>query len=288
MARPPHFAAGTCVRHNGLVTTLDSTTAPAVDPQSSRDADAKRGRIDAPNTIELVPFAALALGALVTILSFGSSWVHLAYHLPRLHAVIDTTIGLVSLLLAYLVYGRVQALGRQRDSVLAFALGLAGFVNLFAAVTQGVAAGPPDRFAVWVPTIGRLLVAVLFATAALMPAAPIRQEMGFWSLAVAISIPFLGLMAIVGILSDQLPWSSELSRSPTDTTKPIFVGPGLLILAQLLILISFVLAAAGFSHRRRGRRRSHDLARVGLHALCVRELRLLRVPVDLLGLDLRR
>jgi signal transduction histidine kinase len=232
------------------VTTLDSTTAPTVDTSSSAHADTKRAHLEVPLISELVPVAALALGALVTILSFGSSWVHLAYQLPRLHAVIDTTIGLVSLLLAYLVYGRVQALGRQRDSVLAFALGLAGFVNLFAAVTQGISSGPPDRFAVWVPTIGRLLVAVLFATAALMPAAPVRSEMSFWTLATAITIPFLGLMAIVGILSDQLPWSTELSRSPTDTTKPIFVGPGLLILAQLMILIAFVLAAAGFSRRR--------------------------------------
>src|SRR5205807_3773018 len=67
--------------------------------------------------------------ALPISLSFGTTWVHLAYHLPRLHAVIDTTIGLVSLLLAYLVYGRVQAFGRQRDAILAVALGFSGIVN---------------------------------------------------------------------------------------------------------------------------------------------------------------
>ena len=141
-----------------------------VDPLHHRRAAVGRGRrIEAPLASELVPVAALLLGGGLTALSFGSPWVHLAYHLPRMHAIIDTTIGLVSLLLAFLVYGRVQALGRLRDSVLAFALGFGGAVNLFAAVTQGISAKPPGRFAVWTPTIGRVLVAGLFVTAAVMP-----------------------------------------------------------------------------------------------------------------------
>jgi signal transduction histidine kinase len=226
--------------------TLDSR----VGPRPPGRTDVKRGRIDTPLASELVPVAALLLGALLTASSFGTSWVHLAYRLPRLHAVIDTTIGLVSLLLAYLVYGRVQALGRQRDSVLAFALGFGGIVNLFAAVTQGISSGPPGRFAVWTPTIGRLLVAALFAAAAVMPAAPLRREVRFSRLAVAVAVPFLALMAVVGIASAELPWSAELSRSPTDASKPLFVGPGLLLLTQVLILVAYSAAAWGFSRRR--------------------------------------
>src|SRR5205085_3819133 len=134
---------------------------------------ASRHRIEAPLASELVPVTVLILGCIVTALSFESSWLHLAYRLPRMHAVIDTTIGLASLLLAYLVYGRVEALGRQRDAVLAFALGFGGIVNVFAAVTQGISSAPLGRFAVWTLTIGRLPVAVLFAAAASAPDAPV-------------------------------------------------------------------------------------------------------------------
>ena len=226
--------------------TLDST----IRPRSHRQAHVGRRRLEAPLASELVPLAALLFGCVLTALSFGSSWVHLAYRLPRMHAVIDTAIGLVSLLLAYLVYGRVQALGRQRDSVLAFALGFGGIVNLFAAVTQGVSSAPPGRFAVWTPTIGRLLVAVLFAAAAVMPAARLRHQVRFSTLAVEVTVPFLALMAIVGVVSAHLPWSPELAISPKDASKPLFVGPGLLLVAQVLILVAYSAAAWGFSRRR--------------------------------------
>lgn len=221
-----------------------------VGPRAHRHVDVRPGRIEAPLASELVPVATLLLGGALTALSFATPWVHLAYRLPRLHAVIDTTIGLVSLLLAYLVYGRVQALGRQRDSVLAFALGFGGIVNLFAAITQGISSAPPGRFAVWTPTIGRLLVAVLFAVAAVMPASRLQRPVRFSTLALAVVAPFLALMAIVGVASVHLPWSPELATSPTDASKPLFVGPGLLILAQVLILVAYSGAAWGFSRRR--------------------------------------
>src|SRR5207244_10779229 len=136
-----------------------------VDP----DAEVPPRRFERPRASQLVPITVLVLGSVLTAASFKSSWVHLAYHLPRMHAIIDTTIGLVSLLLAYLVYSRAQALGRQRDYMLVFALGFGGFVNLFAALTQGVASVPLGRAEVWTTMIGRLDVALLFAAAAWAP-----------------------------------------------------------------------------------------------------------------------
>lgn len=222
-----------------------------VDPLDHRHADGGRARrIERPLASELVPVAALVLGGALTALSFVSPWVHLAYHLPRLHAIIDTAIGLASFLLAYLVYGRVQALGRLRDSVLAFALGFGGVVNLFAAVTQGVSAKPPGPFAVWTPTIGRVFVAGLFVTAAVMPAAPLKRPVRFSTLALSVAVPFVALMAFGGVASVHLPWSLELAKSPTDATKPVFVGPGLLLAAEVLIVVAYSAAAWGFSRRR--------------------------------------
>src|SRR4029078_12262812 len=96
--------------------------------------DPRPSRIELPRASQVVPILALVLGCALTAASYQASWVHLAYRLPRMHAVIDTTIGLGSLLVAYLSYNRAQALGRQRDYVLVFALGFGGFVNLLAAV----------------------------------------------------------------------------------------------------------------------------------------------------------
>jgi len=209
-----------------------------------------RHRIEAPLASELVPVTVLILGCIVTALSFESSWLHLAYRLPRMHAVIDTTIGLASLLLAYLVYGRVEALGRQRDAVLAFALGFGGIVNVFAAVTQGVSSAPLGRFAVWTLTIGRLLVAVLFAAAASAPDAPVRHPARVPKFALGVATAFVALMALVAVVSSRLPWSTELAVSPKDASKPLFVGPGLLLAGQVLILLAYSAAATGFSRRR--------------------------------------
>src|SRR4051794_3535240 len=41
-----------------------------------------------PATSELIPIVVLILGGVLTALSLGSSWVHLAYRMPRMHAVI--------------------------------------------------------------------------------------------------------------------------------------------------------------------------------------------------------
>src|SRR5262245_21041605 len=118
---------------------------------------------------QVVPVAVVILAVLLTALSFQTSWVQLAYRLPRMHGVFQMAIGLVSVLVAFLFYGRVRAYGRWRDLVLTFALGFGAAVNLFTAIDQGVSDGPPDRLDVWTIMFGRVLVALLFGVAALVP-----------------------------------------------------------------------------------------------------------------------
>jgi hypothetical protein len=115
----------------------------ALDPQSFVDAEVFETRpqnrpLWRLPASQLVPVAAIVLGSVLTVLSLDSSWVPLAYRLPRMHGVLESAIGLVSVLVAYLVYGRVRTHGRLRDLVLAFALGFTAVVHLFAAISQGV------------------------------------------------------------------------------------------------------------------------------------------------------
>jgi len=211
-------------------------------------------RVDATSrpASDAVPIVALVLGAILTALSFRGSWVHLAYRLPRMHAVIDTTIGLICFLLAYLVYGRVQVLWRERDALLVFALGFSGVVSLFTAVTQSISSRPLGRFAVWTPTFGRLLVACLFAASAMASAEPIRHRVRIEWFTIAVIGGFLALMGFVAFQASHLPWSTDLSVAPTDATKPLFVGPTLMVLTQGLVLVAYSIAAWGFSHRQDG------------------------------------
>jgi signal transduction histidine kinase len=167
-----------------------------------------------------------------------------------MHAVIDTTIGLVSLLVAYLVYGRFEALQRRRDYLLAFALGLGGLVSLFAATTQGVNPAPLGRAEVWTTMVGRLLVAILFAVAALTSDDKIERGGSPAKFAGGLTIAFAALMGVAYAASYEfLPWSSDLAVSPRDASKPLFVGPSLLLVAQAAVAVAFAIAGWQFSRR---------------------------------------
>jgi signal transduction histidine kinase len=215
-----------------------------------RAADARSRRLELPGVSQLVPVLALVLGCALTAASFKTSWVHLAYRLPRMHAVIDTTIGLGSLLLAYLVHSRAQALRHQRDYLLVFALGFGGFVNLIAAIAQGVSSEPLGRAEVWTTTIGRLDVALLFAAAAVTPDIRLQRIVSVQKFVLGLATAFALLLAVVAFASTRLPWSTELSVSPTNATKPLFVGPSLLLVAQGVIALAYTIAGFAFSRRR--------------------------------------
>jgi signal transduction histidine kinase len=223
--------------------------ADAIRAQSTSNSRAEERALELPRGSQLIPVLALILGCIVTAVSVKSSWVHLAYRLPRMHAIFDTTVGLISLLLAYLVFQRVEVSQRERDYELAFALGFSGLVNLFSAITQGVSSIPLSRGVVWMTTSGRLLVAVMFAVAALTPESRRQQVDRPLRLAIGMVLAFAALMLAVALLSLWLPWSADLAVSPTDASKPLFVGPALLLVAQAAIAVCYAIAGWGFSRR---------------------------------------
>jgi signal transduction histidine kinase len=230
-----------------------------------RDAGVHPRRLELPRASQLVPISTLILGCVLTAASYKTSWVHLAYRLPRMHAVIDTTIGLVSLLVAYLVHSRARVLGRQRDYMLVFALGFSGFVNLIAAVIQGVSSMPLGRAEVWTTTIGSLDVALLFAAAALIPDVRLQRIVSVRKFVFALATAFVLLMVAVAVASTRLPWSPDLAISPRDASKPLFVGPSLLLIAQGVIAVAYSVAGWSFGRRRTER----DDLRTWLASFCL-------------------
>ena len=272
---PQHTGAkssevGAALRRLSAIVAMDenvvvSTGAAQTRPQPRRGSEAEAPRLELPRGSQIVPLLALVLGAALTVASYKTSWIHLAYRLPRMHAVIDTTIGLVSLLVAYLVYGRVEVLHRQRDYTLAFALGLGGLVNLFAAVTQGVSSVPLGRGAVWPTMFGRLVVALLFAAAALTPSSRRKEGVDGPTFVGALVLAFLAMLGIVAVFSRWLPWSADLAISPTEASKALFVGPSLLLVAQGAVAVCYTIAGWQFS-RRQG---EHDDLMTWLASSCL-------------------
>jgi signal transduction histidine kinase len=223
--------------------------ADAIRAESTSATRSEDRSLELPRGSQLVPLVALILGCVITALSVKSSWVHLAYRLPRMHAIFDTSVGLISLLLSYLVFERVEVLHRERDYELAFALGFSGLVNLYSAVTQGISSIPLSRGVVWMTTIGRLLVAVMFAVAALTPETRRQNLDRPVRVAIGMVIAFIALMLAVALLSLWLPWSKDLAVSPTDASKPLFVGPTALLAAQAAIAVFYAIAGWGFSRQ---------------------------------------
>ena len=216
---------------------------------ASSTTAANKPRVELPTSSQLVPLLALLFGVAVTALSYTSDWLELAYQLPRMHAVIDTTIAIVSFFLAYLVYGRLEALGRRRDYMLAYTFGFSGMVNLYAAINQGISADPLGQTEVWTTLIGHLVVAILIAAAALTPDSPTRRETDASRFTALVLVGFIGFVIVALLAAPHLPWSMELSVSP-DASKPLFVGPRLMLIAQATIAVAYAIAAWSFSRRR--------------------------------------
>jgi signal transduction histidine kinase len=206
-------------------------------------------RVEWPTAPQLVPLLALVLGVLLTAAAFLSSRVHLAYELPGVHTMIDTTIGLVSFLLAYLVFGRLQVLSRKRDYMLAYAFAFSGCVNLYAAMTQGISDELAGRAEVWTVLLGHLVVALLIAAAALTT--DTRTEPPDTArFSVYVMLGLITFVVLAALIAPHLPWSVAVPMSPIAASKPYFWGPRLLLLVQAVVAVAYALAAWGFSRRR--------------------------------------
>jgi signal transduction histidine kinase len=180
-----------------------------------------RGSI--PRTLRHHPVASTtaALATLITALPFA----RFAYRSPGLHIAVETAAGLIAVLVAYLFYGRYRSSGRLTDLLLVSALGLFAFANLFLSVLPSSLSGSElsRSFATWAPLFGRLLAAMLFGTAALIP-------------------------EVVAGVASRLPRGIDPTMSPEES--PLVAGQVTLVSLQLVAMALFAAAALGFMRRR--------------------------------------
>ncbi|MFL5913365.1 MAG: sensor histidine kinase [Gaiellaceae bacterium] len=182
--------------------------------------------------------------------------IHLAYMSPGGHVFIETTAGLIALLVAYLLLGRFLRTGEQRDLLLTVAMLTLAFTNLvFASIPLAVQSGI-HRFSTWAPVAGRLLGAFLFAIAAFAPTRRLRRPRQAVLPVMLACAGALALIALVfAVAAHHLPFGINPGLSPTSPDRPRVVGNPAVLIVQIVAMVLFSIAAVGFV---RASERAHD------------------------------
>jgi signal transduction histidine kinase len=198
-------------------------------------------------------FIVVAAGgaAASTLLAFAVPSAQYAYRSPSLHVAIETTTALIALLAAYLVFGRFRSSALLSDLVLVAALTLFAFTNLFfLALPLAVPSAYSDTGATWTSVIGMLLAGGAFAAGGFAS----KRRLGHPTRAAGVGVA-LSIWAVTGAGVCTALFLGDVSAgfpswlSPESADRPLLVGSPAVLTAQLVGVVLFGVAAAGYLRR---------------------------------------
>lgn len=198
-----------------------------------------------PRSVTLL--AALVAAALTDLVVMVPG-LHYAYRSVPLHAMLETTATIIALLTTILLWGRLRQRQRLDDLLLFVALALLTTTNLLFAAIPAAIWTDPHPFSIWTTVCGGAVSAALLAAAALAP--PIRLRNYEMAARIAITLMALGLVAIgtvIGAFVDRLPVGLDPALNPT--VAGLFTGNDLIVSAEIVIAVLFLVAAIGFTRR---------------------------------------
>jgi len=194
----------------------------------------------------------MAAAVLTTVLVFTP--LRFAYRSAELRVLLETAQAVIAALVALLLYGRHRRSVLWGDLLAAYALFIFGITNLFfallPALAEPTAGGTLDRFNTWAPLVARTVGAVALATAALAPGRWSRLRRPGLAVAGALAGTVGSTAAVVLAVVHRLPPVIEAGLA-TGGERPDLDAPRLLLAAQLVLLGTFALAAAGFARQAR-------------------------------------
>jgi signal transduction histidine kinase len=201
--------------------------------------------------------AGVAVAVAVVLLVAGRS---LRVESSELRVALETSQGLIALLVAFLVYGRYRQRLLRNDLVLAYAFGMLAAVGLALTAAPAVVSGLTASAAgLWAPLTARLAAAGALAVAGLLPE---RQEgvhaRAGWLVVSACALTTATVLLGTGIAGDRLPAGVEVADGSVS-------GDLAVTMAQLVIMVLLGAAAAGFARRARAAG-DHFLAAVAVAA----------------------
>ena len=192
------------------------------------------------------------VGLVVTALVLGSPYLLFAYQSAALHLVLDSVDACVALLLTYLLAGRFSRTRRLQDLLLACGLSLLAVASLGLAVsTDHVDGLGPGSSAVWLPLLLRVAAALLVVASALVGDRPAGLSWRRWL--VLASLGLLLASAMVWALRAELPVAVSQS-TPVTAERPLISGHPVLVAAQAVTAVCFLVASVAFASQALRRR----------------------------------
>jgi signal transduction histidine kinase len=175
-----------------------------------------------------------------------------AYHDDPLHVALETTVTLVALVAACLLIGRVSRTRFLDEALLACGLATLALSNLVFAAIPAISPVESHQVAAWGALVASCAAALLIAAASLLPRRPVpltgRQGpiavLGVSGALVAVTL------ALVDALGSRLP-EAVRSSAPDQSSRPALVGHPALLTAQIVLALTYAVAAAGFYRRSR-------------------------------------
>jgi signal transduction histidine kinase len=191
---------------------------------------------------------AIALGVAVTLVSLVPL-TSVAYRSLALHVAIETAATLIALLAAALLIGRFFRAPTQSELVLAASLLLLGLTNLCFSVIPWVVDEQPGSFHTWAPIAGRLLGAAGLAIAPFARTDPLENAERVAARTLGGVLTVLVVIGVAGAgLAPHLPVGIDPDLPP-DSSGVDLVGDPALLVAQLIGLLLYSVAAIGFARR---------------------------------------
>ena len=193
---------------------------------------------------------AIAAGLLGTLAVSVLPGLKFAYRSEESHVAIETAAFLVPALAALLFGGRAVRAQSRTDLLLACSLTLLAATNLCFSVVPAVVDDSPERFATWAPATGRLLGAIGFAAAALVPNRRLVRPRRALASGLLLTAASVGLVAVLAALfGDELPRGFDTDLSPANADEPQVQAHGLVLVLHIAILCLYASATIGFLWR---------------------------------------
>ena len=190
-------------------------------------------------------------GAAVTLSVSLLPFIRFVYRNRSLQIALETTIVLIGLLSALIIFGRFRQRGALQDLAVVYVLVILAFTSLvFGTVPAVLDLDRGETFLAWTQATARLVASAILAAAAFGTAGRIKnRSVGGIYVIAASTITLFVIAAVALALAPYLPDAVDTAGPVADEMRPNVDGHPLFLSLQLGQMTLFAVAALGFWRR---------------------------------------
>lgn len=190
-------------------------------------------------------------GAAVTLAVSLLPFIRFVYRNRSLQIALETTIVLIGLLSALVIFGRFRQRGALQDLAVVYVLVILAFTSLvFGTVPTLLDLDRGETFLAWTQATARLVASAILAAAAFGTAAPVKNRfVGGVYVIGASTLTLFVIAALALMLSPYLPEAVDTAGPIADEVRPNVDGHPVFLSLQLGQMALFAVAAIGFWRR---------------------------------------